>query len=55
MMEPLSAVGLVGTVIQLAITAKDIVSDLWKYYDAAPQRAKDLPEEMETLCNLLDS
>ena len=57
-MDPVTVVGLVASADQLLVMAKDIVSGLYQYFEAvidAPERSKELRQEITTLCELLES
>lgn len=57
-MDPASAIGLAASVAQLAGLAKDIVANMWQYFDAvknAPKRSEELRQEMANISTLLDS
>lgn len=57
-MDPISAVGPGASVIQLAGLAKDIVANMWLYFDAvknAPKHSEKLRREMANISTLLDS
>jgi hypothetical protein len=57
-MDPVTAVGLVASVAQLADMVRAIVGNMYQYFEAvkdAPLHSKELRAEMATLCNILDS
>jgi hypothetical protein len=57
-MDPLSPVALSTSVESIAGTAKQIVSNLFRYFDGvknAPEKSRELRQEMHSLCDLLDS
>ena len=56
-MDPLSIVGAVASISQIAALAKDIVGNMWQYFEAvknAPKHSKELRREMAALSELLD-
>ena len=56
-MDPVSAVGLAASAAQLAGLAKDIVANMWRYFEAvkdAPKNAEQLRQEVGHLSTLLD-
>ena len=56
-MDPVSAIGLAINVGQLAGLAKDIVANMWQYFEAvknAPRRSEELRQEMANISSLLD-
>jgi len=56
-MDPFSALGAAVTISTFAVRAKDIVGNIYRYYEAvrdAPKRARELRQEMGYLCDLLD-
>jgi|SRR5271155_173379 len=57
-MDPVTAVGLAGSVAQLADLARSVVSNMWQYCRAvqdAPNRSRELRLEMCVICDLLES
>jgi len=57
-MDPVTAIGLVASVDQLAGLAKVIVSNMYRYFDAvkdAPRRSQELRQELSAISDLLDS
>jgi Fungal N-terminal domain of STAND proteins len=57
-MDPVSAVGVAAGAAQLAGQAKDIVCNMWQYFEAvknAPKRSQELRQEMSNLADLLES
>jgi hypothetical protein len=57
-MDPVTAVGLAASACQLAAVAKDVVSNIYKYYDAvkdAPKNSRELRQELGAVSDLLDS
>jgi len=57
-MDPVTAIGLVASVDQLAGLAKAIVANMYGYFEAvkdAPQHSKELRREMTTIYDLLES
>jgi hypothetical protein len=58
MIDPVSVVGLTASAAQLAGLAKDIVVNMWTYFDAvknAPKLSEQLRQEMADVSTLLDS
>ena len=56
-MDPVSAIGLAASAAQLAGLAKDIVANMWRYFEAvkdAPKNAEQLRQEVGHLSTLLD-
>lgn len=56
-MDPVSAIGLVASLGQLAGAAKDLVLNMYQYFDAvksAPKRSQELRQEMALISDLLD-
>ena len=56
-MDPFSALGAAATIGALAGLAKDVVCNMYRYYEAvrdAPKRAQELRQEMGIMCELLD-
>lgn len=56
-MDPVTAVGLVVSMVQLSGTAKAILCPLIQYYDAvknAPKRSKELRKELHALCDIIE-
>lgn len=56
-MDPITAIGLLASVLRLTQTTKDIISDMRHDYDAvkeAPKLSKQLRQEMETMSDLSD-
>src|SRR5271169_4167749 len=57
-MDPVTAVGLAASVVQLSDAARNIVCNMWQYFQAvhdAPNRSRELRQEMCTMCELLES
>lgn len=57
-MDPVSIIGLSASLAQLAGLAKDIVVNMWRYFDAvksAPKRSEELRQEVANISSLLDS
>lgn len=57
-MDPLSALGAAASIAQLAGVAKDIVSNMWQYFEAiknAPKHSKEVRQEMAILSDVLYS
>ena len=57
-MDPLSAVGAAASIAQLASVAKDVVSNMWQFFEAvknAPKHSKELRQEMAALSDILDN
>jgi hypothetical protein len=57
MMDPVTAVGLVASVAQLAGLAKDVILKLYEYgsdVKDAPQQASELRAELSILCDLIE-
>jgi hypothetical protein len=58
MIDPVSAIGLTASAAQLAGLAKDVVGNMWTYFDAvknAPKLSEQLRQEMAHISTLLDS
>jgi hypothetical protein len=58
MMDPITAVGLVASVVQLADAARSTFSALFQYYEDvrdAPERSRELREELKALYDILGS
>src|SRR6266496_6224299 len=57
-MDPLSALGAAASIAQLADVAKDIVTNMWQYFEAvknAPKHSKEVHQEMAALSDILYS
>lgn len=57
-MDPVTVIGLVASVAQLAGVARVIVASMCLYFDAvkdAPKNSRELRQELFTICDLLDS
>ena len=57
-MDPVTAIGLVAGVAQLAGAARVIVSNMYLYFDAvkdAPKHSQELRRELSIISDLLDS
>lgn len=56
-MDPISIIGLAASVEQLSEAAANIVSNMYKYYEAvrdAPKRSKELRQEMGAMSDQLN-
>ena len=57
-MDPLSPIRLTPGVESLALTAKVVVANLFRYFEPAknaPEKSKELRREMHTICDVLES
>ena len=57
MVDPVSVIGLVASLEQLAAAATNIVCNMYKYYEAvrdAPKRSKELRDEMGAMSDQLN-
>ena len=57
-MDPVTVIGLVAGVAQLAGAARVIVSNMYRYFDTvkdAPKHSQELRNELSTISDLLDS
>ena len=57
-MDPLSPIRLAPGIDSLALTAKVVVANLFRYFEPAknaPEKSKELRREMHTICDVLES
>jgi Fungal N-terminal domain of STAND proteins len=55
-MDPVTAVGLAASIIQIEELARTTISALFQYFEDvrhAPKRSRELRRELETVCDLL--
>ena len=55
-MDPVSAVGLGVTIFKLGVATKNLISNMYEYYEAvrdAQKRSQELRQELSVICDLL--